>query len=118
MALMTLLRTQWDRTAAALAAVGGAAVLLAGWIGVSGTEYVSKQLPYLVSGGLGGVFLLGLSGMLWLSADLRDEWRELRAMRVRLDEQALRSPAPALVATSSDRPAARRRGASSRTSTS
>jgi hypothetical protein len=32
------------------------------------------------------VFLLGLGGMLWLSADLRDEWRELRAIRKRLEE--------------------------------
>lgn len=118
MAFMTLLRTQWDRTAAAIAAVGGAAVLLAGWIGVSGTEYVSKQLPYLVSGGLGGVFLLGLSGMLWLSADLRDEWRELRAIRLRLDEQVLAAPIPAHTALSPERPAVRRRSSSSRTATS
>jgi hypothetical protein len=34
-------------------------------------------MPYVVSGGLVGIFLLGLGGVMWLSADLRDEWREL-----------------------------------------
>jgi hypothetical protein len=34
-------------------------------------------MPYIASGGLGGIFLLGLGSTLWLSADLRDEWRKL-----------------------------------------
>jgi hypothetical protein len=33
--------------------------------------------PYLISAGLGGLYLLGVSTALWLSADLRDEWRKL-----------------------------------------
>ncbi len=82
-------RAQWDRVLAAVATVAGAILLIIGWVGVSGTGFVSEQLPYIASEGLGGVFLLGVGGMLWLSADLRDEWRELRAIRVRLDETAL-----------------------------
>jgi hypothetical protein len=39
--------------------------------------YPAEQLPYIVSGGLVGVVLVGLGGMLWLSADIRDEWGEL-----------------------------------------
>ncbi|MGH9037716.1 MAG: hypothetical protein ACRD0O_18310, partial [Acidimicrobiia bacterium] len=39
--------------------------------------YPAQQMPYIVSGGLGGIFLIGLSATLWLSADLRDEWRKL-----------------------------------------
>jgi hypothetical protein len=31
--------------------------ILFGWIGVSGTPVVAKQIPYVVSGGLAGVFL-------------------------------------------------------------
>lgn len=90
-------RAQWDRVLAAVAVLAGAILLLVGWIGVSGTGFVSEQLPYIASEGLGGVFLLGLGGMLWLSADLRDEWRELRAIRKRLDEAATAgfdAPAP------------------------
>jgi hypothetical protein len=89
MSMIQLARAQWDRTLAVVATIAGAILLLVGWLGVSGTGYVSEQLPYIASEGLGGVFLLGLGGMLWLSADLRDEWRELRAIRVRLDETPL-----------------------------
>lgn len=81
-------RTQWDRALGALAVLGGAILLLVGWLKISDTGFVSEQLPYLASAGLGGVFLLGLGGMLWLSADLRDQWRELRGIRARLDAPA------------------------------
>jgi hypothetical protein len=33
-----------------------------------------------------GVFLLGLGGVLWLSADLRDEWRKLDRIERRLGD--------------------------------
>jgi hypothetical protein len=85
MPLLELVRTQWDRALGALAAVAGAILLLVGWVKISDTGFVSEQLPYLASAGLGGVFLLGFGGMLWLSADLRDQWRELRGIRARLD---------------------------------
>jgi hypothetical protein len=59
----------------------GAVVLLLGWWGISGTTSVGRQLPYIISGGLFGIFLLGVGGLLWVSADLRDEWRELWQIR-------------------------------------
>jgi hypothetical protein len=77
MKLTEFLRSQWDRASAVLAAVGGAICLYLGWRGVSGSAYPAAQIPYIISGGLSGVFLLGLAGILWLSADLRDEWRKL-----------------------------------------
>jgi hypothetical protein len=77
MDLMKWFRLQWDRVAAWVAVALGLLVLLLGWIGVSGTEFPAEQIPYIVSGGLLGVFLLGLGAVLWLSADLRDEWRKL-----------------------------------------
>ena len=85
MNLLVWSRLQWDRVLAAVATLAGAILLITGWVHMSGTGFVSEQLPYLASEGLGGVFLLGLGGMLWLSADLRDQWRELRAIRGRLD---------------------------------
>lgn len=87
-ALLDWARTQWDRALGALAVLAGAILLLVGWVKISDTGFVSEQLPYLASAGLGGVFLLGLGGMLWLSADLRDQWRELRGIRSRLDATA------------------------------
>ena len=44
---------------------------------MSGADLPSKQLPYLVSGGIGGLYILGVAAVLWLSGDLRDEWSRL-----------------------------------------
>jgi hypothetical protein len=85
---LTWARLQWDRVLAAVATLAGAILLIVGWVHISGTGFVSEQLPYLASEGLGGVFLLGVGGMLWLSADMRDQWRELRGIRSRLDAEA------------------------------
>jgi hypothetical protein len=74
-------RVHWDRVLAVLAAVAGAVALFVGWNGASRTAYPAEQLPYLLSGGLVGVFLFGTGATLWLSADLRDEWGELRGIR-------------------------------------
>jgi hypothetical protein len=74
-------RVHWDRVVAVLAALAGAVALFVGWSGASHTAYPAEQLPYLLSGGLVGVFLFGTGATLWLSADLRDEWGELRGIR-------------------------------------
>jgi hypothetical protein len=78
-------REQWDRCAAWICVAAGVVMLIVGWIGVSGTPYTADQIPYLASNGLGGLFLLGLGAMLWLSADLRDEWRKLDRIESKLD---------------------------------
>ncbi|HEX3705073.1 MAG TPA: hypothetical protein VHV76_00450 [Mycobacteriales bacterium] len=89
---MTFLRRQWDRVAAGVLLLAGVLVILLGWVGVSGTTHVAAQLPYFISGGLFGLFLLGVGHMLWTSADLRDEWAELRAIRTLLEDQASTTP--------------------------
>jgi hypothetical protein len=77
MDIVKWLRNQWDR-AAAIAAVGfGVVALILGYLGVSRSTLATQQIPYLASGGLAGLFALGLGATLWLSADLRDEWRKL-----------------------------------------
>lgn len=75
--MTTLLRTQWDRIAAWVAAAVGAVLLVIGWVKVSHTAYPAEQIPYLASAGLGALFLLGIAGTLWISADLRDEYAKL-----------------------------------------
>lgn len=87
MEFLNLLRSQWDRAIAIACAVGGAVSLLIGWIGTSGTEHVAEQMPYIVSAGLTGVFLLGVAAVLWITADLRDEWRELRRVGTLLERE-------------------------------
>jgi hypothetical protein len=83
MELFTWARLQWDRVLALLAGIAGTGFLVVGWIGVSGTPYIAKQVPYVVSGGLGGLALLIAGATLWLSADMNDEWRVLD--RIELD---------------------------------
>jgi FtsH-binding integral membrane protein len=77
MNVSTWVRAQWDRIAAWLLIAAGLVALLVGWWGVSHTAYLAEQMPYLVSAGMFGLFLLGLGATIWISADLRDEWRKL-----------------------------------------
>jgi len=85
MELFKWLRLQWDRVFGASFVVVGAVALLTGWSRVSATPYPAEQMPYVVSAGLGGLFLLGLGATLWHSADLRDEWRKLDRLEEKLD---------------------------------
>jgi len=84
MGFLRFVRVQWDRATGAACVLAGAATLVAGWAQVSRSVYASQQVPYLLSCGLGGLFLLGVGATLWLSADLRDEWRHLDGLETRL----------------------------------
>ncbi|MDQ1500462.1 MAG: hypothetical protein QOI86_3802 [Actinomycetota bacterium] len=75
--LLKWLRAHWDRVGGAAAMFVGGLMLLVSWVGTSRTAYPAGQIPYLVSGGLGGLFMLGIGATLWISADVRDEWRKL-----------------------------------------
>jgi hypothetical protein len=88
MDFLTFLRNQWDRVAAWVLIALGALLLLIGWLGVSDALLPTEQMPYIVSGGLGGICLIGIGVMLWLSADLRDEWSELHEIARRLGSES------------------------------
>jgi len=85
------LRAQWDRVGAWVLIGGGALFLLLGWIGASNTPFPAEQIPFVLSGGVGGALLVGLGAALLISADLRDEWHKLdrieRAIRERPDPE-------------------------------
>lgn len=89
MELMNVVRAQWDRSAAVVCTLAGVVLLTMGWYGVSGSAYPAEQIPHVVSQGLGGLFLLGLAAVLWLSADLRDEWRKLDGIEQAIREHGL-----------------------------
>src|SRR3954453_14305982 len=78
----------------------GALIILIGWIGVSGTPVVAKQIPYVVSGGIGGVLLAILGAYFLGTEELRkDSGRldRLERMVLELHETLLaRSDAPDL----------------------
>jgi hypothetical protein len=101
---MKFVKAQWDRVAAWIAVAFGALLLFIGWLGVSDSVLPAEQLPYIISGGLGGIALVGIGAMLWLSADLRDEWTELHALARQLERAddnaaADRTPAAAVDVT-------------------
>ncbi|HEX4100773.1 MAG TPA: hypothetical protein VHY21_09560 [Pseudonocardiaceae bacterium] len=90
MEFLNVAKKQWDRLVSLILTIVGAVMLISGWVGVSGTSVLSEQSPYIVSGGLGGIFLLGIGATLWISADLRDEWRKLDRIESALSGGVLR----------------------------
>jgi len=88
MDLSRYLKNQWDRAAAVVAVAIGAVALVLGYLGVSRSTLATQQIPYLASGGLFGVFALGIGATLWLSADLRDEWRKLDSIQTDIRAQS------------------------------
>lgn len=104
MNLKNYLRCQWDRAGAVACLAIGVVAMIVGYVGVSGTRETADQIPYVVSGGMVGLFLLGTGVMLWLSADMRDEWRKLDAIDERL-AAGERAAAPDDARVSAARPA-------------
>lgn len=84
----------------------GALIILIGWIGVSGTPVVAKQIPYVVSGGIGGVLLAILGAYFLGTEELRKDSGRLDRLERQvadLHEVLLaRSDAPSLAERRSD----------------
>jgi hypothetical protein len=109
MGFVRFVRVQWDRVAGGACVIAGVVALVVGWAQVSSAVYPAAQFPYLISCGVGGLFLLGVGATLWLSADLRDEWRHLDSLEERVAarlEARLREEAgqPAAAADTVDGP--------------
>lgn len=102
MDLMTWLRAEWDRVLGFTLIAIGAVLLVLGYIGVSHSPYVAEQLAYIVSGGLGGLFLLGSGATLLILADLHDEWRKLDRVEAMLSGEI---PFPSRLQTNGSSPA-------------
>src|SRR5688500_10173993 len=76
-------RTRQLYVLSALVAAAGAVGLIVGYAGIRGEADVALQLPYILSGGLGGLFLLGAGVGLFLAATLSD----LRVSQGRLEAE-------------------------------
>lgn len=92
MDLKTWLRAQWDRVLGAGGVVVGIVAVWLGYRGVAGTPFPAEQIPYVISGAVVGIALIGIGLTSWLSADLRDEWRKLDAIERHLEHR--QPPAP------------------------
>lgn len=89
---------------ALVAGIAGGVALLIGYFGVSGTLDPAKQLPYLISGGIGGLFLLGLAAALLFSSDLGATRADIARLQATVEE--LGEQVAELQATLEARPAA------------
>jgi hypothetical protein len=67
------IKRRWRTLLGWAGVIAGALVLVLGYVGVSGQTLVAKQLPYLISGGLGGLVLVGGGVGVLLAEDLRAE---------------------------------------------
>lgn len=84
--LARYLRSGGLQALGALLCLAGFVVLAVGWWKISKESIVALQLPYLVSGGIGGILLLGLGGILLVSHDLRLDNRRLEAIEEAIAE--------------------------------
>ena len=66
--------------------LSGVGVLVLGWYGAARIDYVQGQVPYLISGGLGGLGLMGAGFTLLLVQESRRRRRAAAARAARLIE--------------------------------
>jgi len=73
-------RTTWASMGGKLGmgfAAGGFLLILLAWNGAAGLDYTQGQMPYLISGGLGGVGLIVLGAALIVTESVRRDRAEL-----------------------------------------
>ena len=75
--------TSLQMTAFALA-VGGIVALAIGWFGVSDKVEVWEQLPYLISGGLGGAVLIGFGITAYVANEHAEDRRTQTDLEARI----------------------------------
>jgi len=94
------LRAEWDRVAGYGCVAAGLVLLVAGFVGVRTSADVIDEISYLVTGGIGSIFLLGVGATMLLSADLHDDFRKLHRVEEKLDrvERLLRAQHPEVLA--------------------
>ena len=75
------------RTTGTLLAAAGIVALVLGWGGVGDAPVLSGQLPYIVSGGLFGLALLGVGLMLVMESALGRERHRLEQVEAAIRQE-------------------------------
>jgi hypothetical protein len=71
---------------AAALTIAGLVAVLVGYLGVRDQSHIELQLPYLISGGLGGLVLMGLGALVLIQYQMRIQARRFAEMTDSLDE--------------------------------
>lgn len=81
-----LANLEWRQTLGGVALIAGLVAILVAWFGSSGTLDPGKQMPYLVSGGIGGAALIAVGMTLFLSLEHARDREALGRLLDRLDQ--------------------------------
>lgn len=81
----TLGNLEWRQAVGALLLLAGVVAVFVAWFGISGTLDPGKQMPYLVSGGIGGAALIAIGMTLFLSLEHARDRAALGEVLDRLD---------------------------------
>jgi hypothetical protein len=76
---------EWRQALGAVALFMGVIAVFVAWFGISGTLDPGKQMPYLVSGGIGGAALIAVGMTLFLSLEHARDRAALGEVLDRLD---------------------------------
>jgi hypothetical protein len=71
---------------AAALTIAGLVAVLVGYLGVRDESHIELQLPYVISGGLGGLALMGLGALVLIQYQMRLQARRFAEMTDSLDE--------------------------------
>jgi len=74
------------RGLAAVLTIAGLVAVLVGYLGVRDQSHIELQLPYLISGGLGGLVLMGLGALVLIQYQMRLQARRFAEVTDVLDE--------------------------------
>ncbi|MGQ0465791.1 MAG: hypothetical protein ACT4QG_10785 [Sporichthyaceae bacterium] len=80
------LRALGFKALAAALVAGGLACVLLGYLGVRRNDDIVLQLPYLASGGIGGLALIALGAVVLLLEQMREQTRRAAAVTESLEE--------------------------------
>lgn len=81
----SLANVEWRQALGAMSLLAGVVAVLVAWFGISGTLDPGKQMPYLVSGGIGGAALIAVGMTLFLSLEHARDRAALGEVLDRLD---------------------------------
>ena len=77
---------RWRAVLAWVLMVAGGVAILVAWYQVRDLPEVFLQMPYLISGGVGGAVLIGLGAALLITQDFRDDKQRLTSLERKIAE--------------------------------
>lgn len=84
-------RLDWRQVSGVTLALAGVVMVSLAWLGISGTISQTSQLSYLTSGGIGGMVVIAIGSVLFMSYEHIEDRRAIAALEARLgqSEQAM-----------------------------